>query len=78
VDTSFLLTNGYDLVYNWFNVLKESKIDIIDYVPIAIGMPNHVHGILYFPDARFSLNKRLSNGKRFMAYGLVDKLEKAK
>ena len=70
----FSLTNGYDLVYNWFNVLKEHKIAVVGYVV----MPNHVHCILYFPDAGFSLNKILSNGKRFMAYGLVDKLEKAK
>ncbi|MDQ6844118.1 MAG: hypothetical protein M3Z92_07185, partial [Bacteroidota bacterium] len=40
-------------------------------------MPNHVHSILYFPEAGFNLNKILSNGKRFIAYGLVNKLEKA-
>ncbi|MEO6636693.1 MAG: hypothetical protein ABIN25_00365 [Ginsengibacter sp.] len=69
----FSLTNGYDLVYNWFNVLKENKIEIVGYVI----MPNHLHCILYFPEAGFSLSNILSNGKRFMAYGLVDKLEKA-
>src|SRR6266496_4927752 len=40
-------------------------------------MPNHVHRILYFPEAGFNLNKILSNGKRFMAYELVNKLERA-
>ncbi len=69
----FSLTNGYDLVYNWFNVLNDDKIEVVGYVV----MPNHVHCILYFPDAGFNLNKILANGKRFMAYGLVDKLEKA-
>ncbi len=69
----FTLTNSYDLVYNWFNVLKEDKIEVVGYVV----MPNHVHCILYFPEAGFNLNKILANGKRFMAYGLVDKLEKA-
>jgi len=40
-------------------------------------MPNHVHNILYFPEAGFNLDKILSNGKRFMAYELVNRLEKA-
>ncbi len=69
----FTLTDGHELVYNWFNVLKEDKIEVIGYVI----MPNHVHSILYFPEAGFNLNKILSNGKRFIAYGLVNKLEKA-
>ncbi len=69
----FTLTDGHGLVYNWFNVLKEDRIEVIGYVI----MPNHVHSILYFSEAGFNLNNILSNGKRFMAYGLVDKLEKA-
>jgi hypothetical protein len=43
----FELTKSYDLVYNWFNILKNDKIEIIAYVI----MPNHVHCILYFPEA---------------------------
>jgi len=69
----FELTNSYDLVYNWFNILKEDKIEIVGYVI----MPNHVHSILYFPEAGFNLNKILSNGKRFMAYELINRLKKA-
>jgi len=69
----FELTNGYDLVYNWFNILKKDKIEVVGYVI----MPNHVHNILYFPEAGFNLDKILSNGKRFMAYELVNRLEKA-
>ena len=69
----FELTNSYDLVYDWFNILKKDKIEVIGYVI----MPNHVHCILYFPEAGFNLNKILSNGKRFMAYELVNRLEKA-
>ena len=65
----FELTNGYDLVYNWFNILKKDTIEIIGYVI----MPNHVHSILYFPEAGFNLDKILSNGKRFMAYELVNR-----
>jgi putative transposase len=54
----FELTNSYGLVYNWFNILKEDKIEIVGYVI----MPNHVHSILYFPEAGFNLNKILPNG----------------
>ena len=69
----FELTNGYDLVYNWFNILKKDTIEIVGFVI----MPNHVHSILYFPEACYDLNKILSNGKRFIAYELVNRLEKA-
>ncbi len=67
----FEQTKSYDLVYNWFHILRDYKIDTIAYVI----MPNHVHCILYFPDAGFNLNKLLSNGKRFMAYKIVDRLK---
>ncbi len=67
----FELTKSYDLVYNWFNILKNDKIEIIAYVI----MLNHVHCILYFPEAGFNLNKILSNGKRFMAYETINRLE---
>ena len=69
----FEMTNSYDLVYSWFNILKKDKIEIIGYVI----MPNHVHCILYFPEAGFNLNKILSNGKRFMAYEIINRLEYA-
>jgi putative transposase len=69
----FELTNSYDLVYGWFDILKKDKTEVVGYVI----MPNHVHSILYFPEAGFDLNKILSNGKRFMAYELVNRLEKA-
>ena len=58
----FELTNSYDLVYSWFDILKKDKIEVVGYVI----MPNHVHSILYFPEAGFDLNKILANGKRFM------------
>jgi hypothetical protein len=40
-------------------------------------MPNHIHRILYFPKAGFNINTILSNAKRFMAYEIVNRLEKA-
>ena len=68
----FELSKSYDLVYNWFNILKNDKLEIIAYVI----MPNHVHCILYFPEAAgFRLDKILSNGKRFIAYEIVNWLE---
>jgi REP element-mobilizing transposase RayT len=35
---------------------------------MAIGMPNHIHCILFFPDEDYNLNKIVSKGKRFIAY----------
>ncbi|MEO7443956.1 MAG: hypothetical protein ABIT96_10910 [Ferruginibacter sp.] len=64
-------TNGYDIVYNWFDVLKDDAVDIIAYVV----MPNHVHCILYFPDENYELEKIIGNGKRFMAYEIINRLE---
>ncbi len=69
----FEMTNSYDIVYSWFNILKKGKIEVVGYV----NMPNHVHCILYFPEAGFNLNKILSNGKRFMAYEIINRLENA-
>ena len=69
----FELTNSHDLAYNWFTTLKKNKIEVVGYVI----MPNHIHSILYFSEAGFDLDKILSNGKRFMAYQLVNRLEKA-
>lgn len=41
-------------------------------------MPNHVHVILYFPEAGFDLNKIIGNAKRFMAYEIINRLEALK
>ena len=38
-------------------------------------MPNHMHCVLYFKKAGFNLNKIISNGKRFMAYEIIRRLE---
>lgn len=68
------ITKGYDLVYNWFNILKEEKIDTVAYVI----MPNHLHCILHFPKAGFNLNNIIGNAKRFMAYEIVGRLKEIK
>ena len=67
----FEITNSYDIVYNWFNILRVDGIDIVGYVI----MPNHVHTIIHFPTPGNNLNKIMSNAKRFMAYEIVNRLE---
>jgi REP element-mobilizing transposase RayT len=66
------LTKSYDMVYDWFTILKLKSIDIIGYVI----MPNHLHCIMHFKEKLFSVNKVISNGKRFMAYEIIKRLEK--
>ncbi len=68
----FEIANAYDLVYNWFKVLKDKySSDVVAYVI----MPNHLHCILYFKEPGFDLNKIISNGKRFMAYEIISRLK---
>jgi REP element-mobilizing transposase RayT len=66
------ITNSYDIVYQWFEMLKQQSVDVLGYVI----MPNHLHCILHFNKENFSLNKTIGNAKRFMAYEIVNRLEK--
>jgi REP element-mobilizing transposase RayT len=67
------LTNGYEFVYKWFDYLKSKKqINVVSYVI----MPNHVHLILYLPDPVMNLNTIIGNGKRFLAYAIIQALER--
>ena len=61
---------AYDTVYKWFDELKKSDCDILAYVI----MPNHLHCLLFPRNKTKSLNKLVANGKRFMAYAIVQKL----
>lgn len=65
----FEVTQSYDSVYSWFDYLARNNCQIIGYVM----MPNHFH-VLIFP-TEGSINKMVSNGKRFMAYAIVKKLK---
>ena len=65
-------TNGYDIVYSWFDYLKTQNHDIIGYVI----MPNHLHLMISFSKTEKSLNKIIGDGKRFMAYEIIKRLEK--
>ena len=49
----FEMTNSYDAVYKWFNILNEKKIEVVGYVI----MPNHVHCIHLPRTCRNTLNK---------------------
>ena len=44
-------------------------------IPAYVIMPNHVHSILFFPSSNYDLNKLVSNGKRFIAYDIVKRLQ---
>jgi REP element-mobilizing transposase RayT len=64
-------TNGYDIVYNWFDHLKGKGHYINGYVI----MPNHVHALISFIDTKQSINTIIGNGKRFMAYEIIERLK---
>ena len=64
-------TAGYDIVYKWFDHLKSKGHYINGYVI----MPNHVHALISFVNTGQSINNIVGNGKRFMAYDLVESLE---
>jgi REP element-mobilizing transposase RayT len=64
--------NGYDIVYTWFDYLTTLGHFINGYVI----MPNHVHVIISFTETRQSINTIIGNGKRFMAYEIVNRLKK--
>ncbi len=67
----FRITDCYNLVYKWFDVLIEKGHQITGYVI----MPNHVHALIALRNSEQSINTLVSNGKRFMAYGIIQRLE---
>ncbi|MCB9033687.1 MAG: hypothetical protein H6553_07610 [Chitinophagales bacterium] len=67
----FEITQSYDLVYKWFNYLKERDNYIVGYVI----MPNHLHVIIAFRKSKQTINTIIGNGKRFLAYGIIDRLK---
>jgi REP element-mobilizing transposase RayT len=67
----FEITNSYDLVYKWFNYLIEKGNYILGYVI----MPNHLHAIIAFRKSKQTINTIIGNGKRFLAYGIVERLK---
>ena len=68
----FEITNIYDKIYEWFNILESQGNKITGYVI----MPNHLHFLIYISDKSPIINKLIANGKRFMAYDIVARLKK--
>ena len=64
-------TDGYDLVYKWFDYLKAQGHKINGFVI----MPNHVHALINFTETEQTINTIVGNGKRFMAYELITRLK---
>jgi len=77
----FEITNLYNHIYNWFDLLKTNGIEITAFVL----MPNHMHAIIFYPsekakikikvDSDKSINQIIGSGKRFMAYEIVKRLK---
>lgn len=65
------LTGGYDLVCNWFNHLKIKGHYIAGYVI----MPNHIHVLIAFSNTGKSINTIIGNGKRFIAYEIINRVK---
>jgi hypothetical protein len=60
------------MVYKLFDILSGNGHALTGYVI----MPNHLHMLLYFGESKASLNTVIGNGKRFMAYDIVNVLSR--
>jgi REP element-mobilizing transposase RayT len=69
----FEMTQTYDMVYRWFTIGHEKRYRTCAF----IIMPNHVHFIMATPFKKADLNTLVSNGKRFIAYEIVARLERS-
>ena len=67
----FEISNAYDCVYKWFDVLRKDGHYINGYVI----MPNHLHALISFSNTGKKINTTIGNGKRFMAYDIVERLQ---
>jgi REP element-mobilizing transposase RayT len=67
----FEMAQSYYVVYKWFDHLKSKGHYILAYVI----MPNHVHAIIAFVNTGKIINKIVGNGKRFMAYDQIAKMQ---
>lgn len=65
-------TESHDLFYAWMRTGYDKGYHFLGYVIL----PNHVHFIIRVPEGG-RLNALLANGKRFMAYAIVDRLRTA-
>jgi REP element-mobilizing transposase RayT len=65
--------NGYDIIYNWFDYLKQQGHFLTGYVI----MPNHVHAMIGFRNTAQKINTIIGNGKRFIAYEIIKRLQQS-
>ncbi len=65
------MADAYDLVYKWFDYLKQKGHSITGYVI----MPNHLHVLIYFNKTEKSINSIIGDAKRFLAYGIIRRLK---
>ena len=70
----FKITDLYDEIYKWFDILTKRNHQISGFVI----MPNHLHMIIYVAEDKSTINTILGNGKRFLAYEIVRRLETEK
>ncbi len=61
-------------MYRWFDYLHQNKLAEVKSFVI---MPNHFHAILQLTQTDKSLNKVVANGKRFIAYEIIKRLQEA-
>jgi REP element-mobilizing transposase RayT len=66
--------NGYEIVYQQFDYLKQQGHYIVSYVI----MPNHVHALIAFRNSGKTINSIVGNIKRFMAYEIGARLKASK
>ncbi len=66
----FQLTNAYDCIYKFFYILIEKGHQVKGFVI----MPNHLHLLLYIGNEESTINTLLANGKRFLAYEIIRRL----
>ena len=70
----FQLTHTYDAIYNWFDILRSKD----HYIAAYVIMPNHLHGLFGFRNTvGASINSIVGNGKRFIAYEVLKRLQRA-
>lgn len=66
-------SKAYHSVYRWFQHLRNDGCQLTGYVI----MPNHFHVLLFPTHSGTSVNKMVGEGKRFMAYDIVNSIKKS-
>ena len=69
----FEITDIYDYLYHWYEDLTKTMVYNCGYVI----MPNHLHLLTYTANPQLTINNIIGKGKRFLAYEIVDRLEKS-